>query len=130
MKIIIAGSRSVTPEEFVEAIEKSNLVTLATEIVTGKASGVDTYGELYGRLLGLPIVEFPADWDNVGVPEAFVRKRKDGSKYNTKAGFIRNTEMARYADGLVLIWKNNSNGSRDMLDKAKEFSLKIEVIEV
>lgn len=130
MKVIIAGSRSVTPSEFASAMSKSKLIVLADEIVTGKAPGVDTFGELYGLFFGIPIKEFPADWENTNVPDAFVKKRKDGSKYNVKAGFMRNTEMARYADALVLIWKNKSNGSKDMLDKAKEFGLKIEVIEV
>ena len=130
MKIIIAGSRFVTPEEFVRAIQTSTLLAQATEIITGKAAGVDTYGELYGRLALIPVKEFPAEWDNVNRDDATIKTRKDGTKYNARAGFVRNEQMARYADGLILIWKNDSKGSEDMLKQAKKYGLQIEMIEI
>lgn len=100
MKVIIAGSRSITAFDFVRAcIEQSKFQI--DEIVSGKAEGVDKLGELYGSYRGIPICSFPADW----------------KLYGKAAGVIRNYHMAEYADAAIVIWDGKSKGAKHMADQ-------------
>ena len=60
-----------------------------------------------------------------------IRINRYGAKYNAKAGFDRNEDMAVYAsqcpDGgaLVLIWNGHSSGSGDMKIRANKHGLLI-----
>ena len=51
MKVIIAGSRSITDATIVEKAINESGITI-TEMVCGGASGVDTLGEEWGILHG------------------------------------------------------------------------------
>jgi hypothetical protein len=52
---------------------------------------------------------FSADWDKLG----------------KRAGVLRNEDMAKKADALVLIWDGESRGSANMLETARRYHLKI-----
>lgn len=108
MKTIIAGSRSITNYALIESII-SESEFLITEIVSGTARGVDRLGELWGEAHGIPIKKFPANWKELG----------------KSAGFKRNTQMADYADALIVIILNNSNGSEHMLAEALKRKLQV-----
>lgn len=106
MKTIIAGSRTITNYDLVEkAIQKSNIDI--TEIVSGTASGVDSLGEQYAKKYNIPIKQFPADWNT----------------YGKRAGYLRNVEMAEYADACIIIWDGSSKGSKMMIDIARQHNL-------
>lgn len=103
MKLIIAGSRhfeeDIVYAKLVEIRITDHPMVQATEIVSGKAKGVDSAGEAYAEFYGnIPVKEFPAEWD----------------KYKGRAGPIRNNKMAVYADALLLIWDGKSTGSQHM----------------
>jgi hypothetical protein len=101
MKVIIAGSRTINDIELVEkAIKESGFEI--TEVVSGCCEGVDTQGELWALKNGIPVKQFPADWD----------------RYGRQAGVIRNKEMVNYADALVAV-HNGSKGTRHTIDYAK-----------
>ena len=102
MRVIIAGSRSI--EEFAEvaiAVEESGFNV--TEVVSGKARGVDTLGEAWAEESEVPVKPFPADW----------------KKRGNDAGKRRNTEMAEYADALVAVWDGVSTGTQNMIDQMR-----------
>ena len=108
MKVIIAGSRDIISyTEVCKAIAESGFVI--TEVVSGKARGVDRLGEIYATISGIPLNGFPADWD----------------LYGKSAGYRRNEDMGEYADALILIWDGVSDGSGHMLDIAKDRNLQI-----
>lgn len=110
MKVIIAGSRIISNSLIIdEAIEKADFQI--TEVVSGCARGVDTLGELWAIANGIPVRRFPADW----------------TKYGKSAGFIRNQEMANYADALIAVWDGKSRGTADMINRAKKHGLEIYV---
>lgn len=110
MKIIIAGSRSIKDYEFVKRCIENSPFKI-TEVVCGMADGVDILGKQYAEEKGLLVKEFPANW------------KSDGRKI---AGFIRNEKMAKYADGLILIWDGKSKGSKDMLKRAIKHKILID----
>lgn len=123
MKVIIAGSRSITNQNAIDLAMEKILEKLPyiSSIISGKAQGVDTLGENWGKINSKKILSFPADWDNVeNIPESQIRYTKFGKPYNPKAGHDRNQLMCDEADSLVLIWDGKSGGSWDMLKRAKE----------
>lgn len=109
IKLIIAGSRDLSPDfgallwffkEFSRKLNKP-----IKEIVSGGASGVDSEGEHLASHLDIEVKTFPADWDTHG----------------KAAGPIRNKEMAKYADALLLI-HNGSPGSLNMRKEMEKLS--------
>jgi hypothetical protein len=114
MKVIIAGSRNFNDYNLLKS-SCDNLLTQFTniEIVSGTARGADKLGERYAREKGYSIKEFPANW-NLG----------------KSAGYIRNDEMAQYADMLIAFWDGTSKGTKHMIDLANKRSLKVIVIDI
>lgn len=114
MKVIIAGSRGVTSYKTVrDAMELADLVLgiYPTEVVSGKARGVDTLGERWAHRYRVPVKPFPAAW-----------RAADGT-LDRGAGHRRNEQMAAYADALVAIWDGTSTGTADMIRRAEKHGL-------
>lgn len=106
MKTIIAGSREgITLDDIYNAWEQSDFAI--SEVVSGTARGADRLGEAFAVGRWIPIKRFPANWD----------------KYGKSAGYIRNTEMADYADALVAVWDGKSKGTKHMIDIATKKGL-------
>lgn len=100
MRVVIAGSRSINDFDLIkEAVERSGFDI--TEVVSGTARGADRLGEHWARTNNVPIKMMPADWDKNG----------------KAAGYIRNREMAEYADAAIIIWDGESRGSKNMIDE-------------
>lgn len=110
-KVIVAGSRSCPDNKINRDNIRSAILSFgATEIVSGKCkTGADAIGESLALELGIPLKIFRADWD----------------KHRKAAGPIRNREMAKYADVLILIWDGRSKGSLSMLHEASYEGLQI-----
>lgn len=101
MKVIIAGSRTITDYEIVKtAVEKSGWLPKITMIISGCARGVDQLGLRFAKEHNITIAKFPADWD----------------KYSVGAGKRRNIKMAQYGDKLIAIQKNFSVGTGHMVE--------------
>lgn len=81
-------------------------------MVTGTAKGADQIPYYYNSWHGVPIKEFPAEWD----------------KYGKSAGYRRNVEMAEYADALIAFWDGKSKGTKHMIDIAKSKGLEVRVV--
>lgn len=115
MKVIIAGSRHFSDLNLVfDAIHESGFNI--TEVVCGKAPGVDTLGEAWAIGYGVPVIPFPAKWKDISVPGAVIKRGKYGL-YNALAGHFRNQQMADYADALIAIWDGESTGTKDMISR-------------
>lgn len=128
MRTIIAGSRSIKDYDVVfEAIRSSGIDI--TEVVSGRAKGVDTLGEEFARNHGIKVVPYPADWKNLKVANAKAKQGKYGL-YNVNAGRDRNRRMAEYSDALIAVIHNNSAGTAHMIRTAEEHGLVIHVCEV
>lgn len=102
MKVIIAGSRSITDPQIVHDAITASRFTI-TEVVCGYARGVDTIGLRWAKATGTPYKVFPAMWFD-----------KDGER-DMQAGFKRNERMADYADALIAVWDGFSTGTKDMM---------------
>jgi hypothetical protein len=112
LKVIIAGSRDIwcverNVFEFVDSCPFR-----ITEVVSGGARGVDRMGEYYAECNNLPIKRFTPDWEG----------------YGKRAGFMRNTAMALYADALIAIWDGESKGTKHMIDEMHKLEKPVKVI--
>lgn len=111
MRVIVAGSRNISHQPTVDcaiifafnewmAKDPTNWrYYFRPEIVSGGAHGVDFCGERYAKKRNLALKVFPAEWD----------------KYGKRAGFLRNEEMAQYADALIAVWDGESRGTAHMI---------------
>ena len=112
-KVIIAGGRDFNNYEFLKEKmdiflkEKENI-----EIVSGTANGADSLGERYAGERGYFLKRFPANW----------------SLYGKRAGYIRNSEMADYADVCVVFWDGKSRGSKHMIDISEEKGMPLRIV--
>lgn len=117
MKVIVAGSRNINNYEVVrKAIDSSCFGKPITEIVSGRAKGVDRLGERWADKHNIPIKPFSPDWNNIEGDNVVIGEFSDGKKYNKLAGINRNKEMGQYADALIAVWDGQSKGTKDMID--------------
>ncbi len=116
MKVIIAGSRKLYPkyEDVFTAMTLSEFDVV--EIVSGMARGVDTVAAMYARKYpkSYSLKKFPADWE----------------KHGKRAGYIRNSEMAEYADALIVIRKERSRGTDMMIEIATKKGMPVYIHEL
>ena len=113
MKIIVAGSRNFKDYQLlVRTMDKMTAKTTDVIVVCGGARGADALGLQWAKDNEHQFRMFLPSWDVHG----------------KSAGFIRNTEMARYADALVAFWDGHSNGTAHMIMQAKKYKLKRKVV--
>lgn len=111
MKVIIAGSRSITHTEPRHQLRVLELIDQFQEahgditmIVSGNANGPDKIGENIAKVMNLDLAIFKAKWDLQG----------------RAAGIIRNAEMAEFADAGIILWDGESRGSKHMSETLKK----------
>lgn len=113
MKIIIAGGRNFNNYNLLETKCNFFLKNLNhIEIISGMANGADKLALQYASESNFKLSEFPALWH----------------KYGKKAAYIRNHQMAVYADALISFWNGKSKGTKMMIDLAKQHNLKVRVV--
>lgn len=117
LKLIIAGSRSfynyaLLDEALTNLLANYDDLPKQIEIVSGHDLGTDRLGEIWAERHNVKITTFPANWQLHG----------------KHAGYLRNIEMAEYADALVAFWDGMSKVTKHMIDIAKSKNLQVKVI--
>ncbi len=117
IKLIIAGGRDFDDYPLLQLetqrfLVEQNFNPKELIIVSGKAKGADTGGEIFAEKYNFPIASFPADWNQFG----------------KRAGHLRNEEMAKFATHLLLFWDGKSRGSANMLENARKYNLIYKVV--
>lgn len=112
-KIIIAGGRDFNNYKLLSNSCYEHILYRDVEIVSGTARGADKLGEKFAKEYGLKLTKFPANWN----------------KYGKSAGYLRNKQMAEYADELIAFWNGKSKGTKHMINLAKSLNLKVIIIE-
>lgn len=115
-RVIIAGSRDFNDYNLLCQwcdYMLQNFLPQNVMIVSGTARGADKLGERYAKERGMQIDAHPANWELHG----------------KSAGYIRNEEMAHYADACILFWDGKSRGTMHMRDLAVKHNLRLKVVE-
>lgn len=114
MKVIIAGGREFKDYKKLKKYMDFILMNVdkdKLEIVSGGARGADLLGEKYAEEKGYPIKQFIPDW---GIGK--------------QAGYLRNWDMAKYADALVAFHDGESKGTQHMINLAKKENLLVRIV--
>lgn len=114
-RVIVCGSREWKDPNAIRKVIADRLFDCDVEsiIVHGAARGADRFAHQEAEKLGLLVEPHPADWDAHG----------------KAAGFIRNEEMASLgADLCIAFWNGHSNGTRDMIERARKHGIPVEEI--
>jgi hypothetical protein len=144
LRVIIAGGRDFNDYDLLKreclkiftqlksegySTDRKNL-----EIISGEAKGADTLGKRFAIMFKLDVVSFPAKWNDFNVEKCEIRYNKYGNPYNVLAGHNRNEEMAKYASEdkelgvLLAFWDGKSTGTKNMIELAKKYGLKVFVV--
>jgi len=113
VRVIIAGSRDISPS--IEQIDKvvAELGWIITTVLCGAARGADTAGRVWAEYKSIPVAMYPADW----------------SRHGKSAGYKRNENMAFNADALIAFWDGQSKGTQHMINIATRMNLKVKVVQ-
>jgi hypothetical protein len=76
-------------------------------IFSGCAKGADTFGEEVAKDLEIKVKKFPAQWNTLG----------------KKAGILRNEEMMKEADALIVF--PGGRGTEDIIKRARQKGIKV-----
>jgi hypothetical protein len=126
MKLAVVGSRDFKDYNRMKSILDAKVIDL---IISGGAGGADALAKKYAEEENVPYQEFPAKWNDLNHPEALVRTNKWGKQYDAKAGFRRNQDIVDAADALIAFWDGDSNGTNDVITKARVKGIPVETIE-
>lgn len=103
-KLIVAGGRDFLNPGLMERVLYSMADTEYADkeisIVSGMARGADALAYQFAHKHGIKCYEFHANWN----------------QYGKRAGFLRNEQMGRFADGLLAFWDGQSKGTKGMID--------------
>jgi len=109
--VAIVGSRDFPDAEAKVTAYVQHLPD-GTTVVSGGASGPDTYAERAARARGLQVMIFAAQWD----------------KHGRSAGYIRNKLIVGAADRVVAFYNGTSKGTALTIDLARKARKPVEVI--
>lgn len=109
MKLLIAGSRSITDIDISEYIPADTSL-----IISGGANGVDTLAEQYA--------------DKKRISKLILRPRYD--LYRRAAPLKRNDEMVEICDKVLIFWDGVSKGTKHTIEYANKIGKPIEIITV
>jgi hypothetical protein len=132
--VIVAGSRDFADYSTFAVgmqgyVAKLNVPRDTIIFISGRArTGADDMIIRWCRENDYPWAEYPAQWDDLTVEGAVIRKRRDGTLFNVIAGHQRNGEMAKVATNLMIWWDGKSTGTKDMLSRGKAYKLTLEIV--
>lgn len=109
MKLLIAGSRSITEFDLTEYV--TNDVNL---IITGGATGIDKIAEEYARVHKISRL--------ILLPQYNLYKRS--------APLKRNEQMVDISDKVLVIWDGKSKGSQHTIKYAQKKGKKLLIVEI
>ena len=122
MKVAVIGSRSIVDknwvfEQITNYIEEELTGTSSITIISGRAKGVDQLAEAYALNYDLDFVGF----------EPYYRLDPKAT-FENRYFFIRNTQIVRESDAVLILWDGSSNGTHDVISKCKKWNKKHKII--
>ena len=114
-RLVVAGSRGFDSYERLSAeLDKYLAGRSNVTIISGTARGADRLGEKYAQEHGYKIEQVPAQW----------------AKYHQGAGPIRNKQMVKTADAVLVFWDNESSGTKNIIECARAENIPCKVVNI
>jgi hypothetical protein len=118
-KLIVAGGRDFNnydqlSNELMElADDPLQLGPYEVSIVSGMARGADALAAHFAYEHDVKLYPMSADWNG---------------PHGKGAGYARNMDMSRFADGLLAFWDGKSRGTRHMIDTMRNAGKFVHVV--
>jgi len=91
----------------------------------GIIGGADYWAYMWASSRMVAVVREDADWSDLSHPDARIKSRRDGSKYDANAGPRRNQRMIdKYNPDAAIIFRGGT-GTADMTRRAYECGLEV-----
>lgn len=97
-------------------------------IVSGMARGADLLAVDWANQNNIHVDPYPAEWDDLTQPDALIIVRRNGTRYDLRAGFRRNQKMIDIGKPHLVIAFPGGSGTKDMINRAEK--AKIPVIKI
>ena len=114
-KLIVAGGRDFNDADLLArvliAMADAELADYSVSIVSGMARGADLLAYEFAKTHSIQCYEFPANW----------------KVYPRSAGYIRNTDMGKFADGLLAFY-SGTPGTKHMIAYMRSLNKPVTVI--
>lgn len=128
MKVLVCGGREFSDKDgLYRVLDLWHSREPFTLVIHGAASGADSLAQKWAWERDIPHDPHPALWDDLRHKDAIIKTNRRGQKYDARAGFRRNEEMARLKPDLVLAFPGGE-GTADMVRRAKAHDLKVEEV--
>lgn len=107
MRVAVVGSRSLKIENIKEHLPKNT-----TEIISGGAKGIDTCVASYAKNAGIVLTEIKPDYN----------------RYKRGAPLVRNKEIVRLAEFVLIFWDGKSKGTEFVINECEKTGKKYNLI--
>ncbi|RRY08877.1 SLOG family protein [Brucella anthropi] len=94
-------------------------------VVDGGGTGADALARQWRGAKQVDGETYPADWTNLSHPDAIIRERSDGTKYDALAGARRNQKMLEETQPEGVIAFRGGPGTHDMIKRAEKAGLRV-----
>lgn len=128
--VLVTGGRRYDNEgRLYQVLDAAVLRLGLTELIHGDATGADELAKFWAIERGIGHHEFKARWDDLTQPGAEIHTRKDGSRYDAKAGPRRNQQMLEQGRPRHVIAFRGGDGTRDMIRRARAAGVEVFLID-
>ena len=105
IRVLVCGGRNFKDSRKLAAVlDQLHVTDGISWLVNGGATGADILSSRWARARSIAYSEVLADWDDISHPDAVIKTRRDGTRYDATAGPRRNQKMLDlYRDRLDLV---------------------------
>jgi YspA, cpYpsA-related SLOG family len=133
MRVLVCGGRNYNNRSYLFAYMDVLLVRSFPRgepitVIHGAAPGADTLAGQWAKERGFGVLEFPARWADISHPNAVIRVRKDGSKYDALAGHRRNQSMIDEGKPDLAVAFPGGTGTADMRQRVYDAGIKLIIV--
>jgi hypothetical protein len=131
LRLLVCGGRNYADHDAVDLLLSTIHAGYGpiTCIIHGAATGADTLAKEWALKNNIKEDAYPADWSNLTQPDAIVRVRRGGMKYDARAGFRRNQRMIDEGKPTLVAAFPGGNGTADMVKRARKSGLHVVSLE-
>lgn len=126
MRVLVCGGRNFRSRAQVSReLDRLHAEHPIAALMQGGATGADQFAKEWAMTKPeIQRFECKAKWTDLSHADAIIRTRRDGTKYDAKAGHRRNARMLEWTPDLVVAFPGG-DGTADMVRQAKAAGIKI-----
>ena len=128
-RVLVCGGRNYNDYNRVKSVlnerHRTNQISV---IISGMARGADLLGVQWANENNIDVDPYPADWDDLTQPDALIVVRRNGTRYDLRAGFRRNQKMIDMGKPNIVIAFPGGSGTKDMMKRADLANIRVIVI--